>query len=152
MRRRATKTLPISVASSPERHQDVLMLKAKKKSCLPWAGTKDSHFIRPNLSAASWTNPWINLSSLWRADWDTPIHSLHDNKWTFFGKSSPLAEMSQGRCSLLLSEGLCCALRSPRLLQTTRSSSKFLRNSLPCRSFSSCVPFANTWSPLFSLI
>lgn len=88
MCRNARKTVPISIASAPERQKDALVLKAKQSS-LSWAGASGRHFVWPNLSAARQTNPWINLSSLWRADWDTLIPSLQESKWPFFGRSLP---------------------------------------------------------------
>lgn len=60
--------------------------------------------------------------------------------------------MSQGRCSLSLSEGLCSALRSPRLLHAARGSSKFPCSSLTVGSPSSHVPSTNIWSPSASFI
>lgn len=43
----------------------------------------------------------------------------------FWKESVPMGEMSQGRCSLSLFKGFCCALRSPRLPHATRGSRKF---------------------------
>lgn len=48
----------------------------------------------------------------------------------FWKESVPMGETSQGRCSLSLFKGFCCALRSSRLLHATRGSRKFPHSSL----------------------